>query len=177
MFCPLKSVASHCPKNTHTIVEKCRPQAGFGPKHGHRCHGCIQGLMGLSVGGRGKGQSQAEWFPRSHSTATLLPPHPVSLSPLALRELNHFPAQQSCRAPQKSLAAGLKGRQIRKLQVDLSVPEEPGRGWLLARAGRLIPPQPPQPAAPSKTSPSRAQLDIRMRMVLSVFLTYIILVS
>lgn len=156
MFCPLKSVASHCPKNTHTIVEKCRPQAGFGPKHGHRCHGCIQGLMGLSVGGREKGQSPGRMVPKSHiPQPPLLPPHPVSLSPprLLQRELNHFPAQQSCRAPQKSLAAGLKGRQIRKLQVDLSVPEEPGRGGLLARQGDLSLLNHPQPTAPSKTSP------------------------
>ena len=78
MFCPLKSVASHCPKNTHTIVEKCRPQAGFGPKRGHRCRGCIQGLVGLSVGGREKGQSPGRMVPESCiPQPPLLPPHPV----------------------------------------------------------------------------------------------------
>lgn len=171
MFCPLKSVASHCPKNTHIIVEKCRPQAGFGPKCGHRCHGCIQDLVGLSVGGREKGQSPGRMVPESHiPQPPLLPPRPVSLSPprLLQRELNHFPAQRSCRAPQESLAAGLKGKQIRKQQVDLSVPEEPGRGGLLARQGQPSSTTPSQRLLP-KLPPSRAQLDIRRRMVLSVF--------
>ena len=156
MFCPLDSVVSHCPQNTHRIIEKCRPQARFGPKHGHRCHGCSQGLVGLSVGGREKGQSPDRMVPESHiPQPPLLPPHPVSLRPPRplQRELNHFSAQRSCLAPQKSLAPGLKGRQIRKQQVDLLVPEEPGRGGLLARQGDFSLPNHPQPTAPSKTSP------------------------
>lgn len=124
------------------------------------------GSHGSQCGRQGKRSKPRQNGSQSHiPQPPLLPPHPVSLSPprLLQRELNHFPAQQSCRAPQKSLAAGLKAD--RSGSCRWTFQSQKSQGGVVCWRGRETYPSSTTPSQPLLQSTFQAQCICECDMV------------